>query len=266
MIDTIVEQVQNVPGEDLAVVLLGYRKEMETMMRHANPGLARRFNLENAFVFQDYGDAELLSIVKGKLTAEQLTAGPDAMAAALQVLKRKRDTSDHFGNGGAVVNLLSEAKLRKESRRKDGSAAARLDPEILPLDFDPDFERPVGGSANAENELFGDLVGVDAVVAELRSLRRNFIFAASRGDDPLASISLNFRFVGAPGTGKTTVARRLGRMLKDLGALSSDEVVEVNGNDLIAGWVGHTGPKTEEVFKRARGKVGVLIPPPPLAH
>lgn len=55
--DTLVEQVQNVPGEDRCVLLLGYPEQMKAFMRNTNPGLARRFALENAFKFEDYTGA-----------------------------------------------------------------------------------------------------------------------------------------------------------------------------------------------------------------
>jgi hypothetical protein len=45
VINTIVEQVQNVPGEDRCVIMLGYRNEMEKMLKNSNPGLQRRFQL-----------------------------------------------------------------------------------------------------------------------------------------------------------------------------------------------------------------------------
>lgn len=45
--------------------------------------------------------------------------------AAASVLAKKRATASHFGNGGEVANLLSEAKLRKENRRVDGSVESR---------------------------------------------------------------------------------------------------------------------------------------------
>lgn len=54
VVDTLVEQVQNVPGEDRCVLLLGYRAEMEAFMKRTNPGLARRFAVDNSFVFEDY--------------------------------------------------------------------------------------------------------------------------------------------------------------------------------------------------------------------
>lgn len=72
-------------------------------------------------------DEELVSILRGKLQREQLTAGVDALMAAASVLARKRATASHFGNGGEVANLLSEAKLRKERRRGEGSVESRRD-------------------------------------------------------------------------------------------------------------------------------------------
>lgn len=60
VIDTIVEKVQAKPGADIAVVMIGYQKEMENMMAHVNPGLSRRFQIDNAFLFPDFDDAALL--------------------------------------------------------------------------------------------------------------------------------------------------------------------------------------------------------------
>eukprot|EP01034_Spumella_vulgaris_P047242 gene47242-biopygen3265 len=64
VITTLVEQVQGGPGEDRAVLLLGYRANMEQLMDNANPGLARRFNLENAILFSDFDDNELIRIMR----------------------------------------------------------------------------------------------------------------------------------------------------------------------------------------------------------
>lgn len=70
-------------------------------------------------------DEDLLSILRLKLKSEQLTAGVDSLIAAAAVLRESRLTASHFGNGGEVANLLSEAKLRKEKRRGDGSIESR---------------------------------------------------------------------------------------------------------------------------------------------
>jgi Cdc6-like AAA superfamily ATPase len=63
-----------VPGEDRAVLMLGYRDQMELMLKNSNPGLERRFALHDAFNFDDYTDEELLKILDLKMKKEQLTA------------------------------------------------------------------------------------------------------------------------------------------------------------------------------------------------
>jgi hypothetical protein len=60
VIDTIVEKVQAKPGDDIAVVMIGYRKEMEDMINNVNPGLSRRFQIDDAFLFPDFSNDALL--------------------------------------------------------------------------------------------------------------------------------------------------------------------------------------------------------------
>ena len=62
--DTIVEKVQNTESDNIAILLLGYEKQMREMLRNQNPGLARRFNSDYPFMFEDYNQKELLDILK----------------------------------------------------------------------------------------------------------------------------------------------------------------------------------------------------------
>ena len=89
VIDTLVEQVQGVPGDDRVVIMLGYKAPMEAMFRVSNPGLARRFQLQNAFDFADFSKAELREILLLKVKATGLRVPDEALTVAMEILGRE---------------------------------------------------------------------------------------------------------------------------------------------------------------------------------
>ena len=197
VVDTIVSEVHSVPGDDRAVLLLGYEDPMKEMLRKVNPGLARRFPIESAFYFEDYNDEQLMAILNHKLAAQGLDATTEAKDTAIDLLRKLR-RRPNFGNAGEVENLLSRAKDSYSRRSQTPPARTSDDIVFQPQNFDPDF----GRSSNAAQDcrtLFEDVVGSEHLVSKLTGYIQSFVNAREIGMDPAIVLPFNFVFKGPPG-------------------------------------------------------------------
>ena len=110
-LDTLVERVQGGVGEDFAVILCGYEEEMRTMMRECNPGLSRRFRTEDAFIFNDYSDEQLAVILVERAREMELHMNHELATYVVRNVLSKQKAKPHFGNVGAVNNILEHGKV-----------------------------------------------------------------------------------------------------------------------------------------------------------
>lgn len=116
------------------------------------------------------------------------------------------------------------------------------------------------GRKESLNQIIGEMekmVGMLEVKTELNrfiSLARLLVVRRER-DLPAQRVNLHMVFSGPPGTGKTVVARKVGRMLKAIRLLKTGDCIEVDRSNLVAPYVGQTATKTREVVERALDSV-----------
>jgi len=198
VVDTIVAEVQSTPGEDRCVLLLGYKEKLEEMFRNMNPGLSRRFALDDAFDFEDFDDDQLREILELKLRKRGLEATKEAKDTAISMLARARHRPN-FGNAGEVENMIGRAKASHQSRQSAKPLSDRsADVLFEPQDFDAKFDRSANATVNCK-ALFRDVLGCDDIVAKLEGFAQTSSSMRERGIDPREHIPFNFIFKGPAG-------------------------------------------------------------------
>jgi SpoVK/Ycf46/Vps4 family AAA+-type ATPase len=108
-------------------------------------------------------------------------------------------------------------------------------------------------------ETLDNLIGLTTIKNDVKELTAFVKVQKARQEQGLKSVpvSLHLVFTGNPGTGKTTVARIIAQIYKQIGVLSKGQLVEVDRSGLVAGYVGQTAIKTQEQIAKAKG--GVLF-------
>jgi len=168
--------------------------------------------------------------------------------------KRERNVRDKVrqlsNENQAAISIETEVESQQEEERKPVAVATKS-----PGDEPEEPKEPEKSGMEELNELIG-LQTVKHDVEELVGLAKIRKMREEKGMKSVP-VSLHLVFSGNPGTGKTTVARILGKLYKDIGILSTGQMIETDRSGLVAGYVGQTAIKTQKKIQEAMG--GILF-------
>ena len=259
-IDTLLKRLEDDRGRFICIVA-GYTNQMHDFI-DSNPGLKSRFT--QTIHFDDYTPDELTQIFLNLAAAKNFTISDETRSAIhrqFEQLYLRRDKN--FGNAREARRIFDEA-VEKQSQRLVGLMG---DPGFKEEDMysitTDDLPMAQNEKARPLDEVLNELddfVGMRQVKNSIRRLAVQSMFMKQRaalGAGNVQQMVMNFVLTGNPGTGKTSIARKMGEVLNSMDILPTSRVLETSRATLVGKYMGETPKIVNNMCDKAMG--GILF-------
>ena len=256
-VGTLLKRMEDDRGKFI-VIVAGYQNEMSDFLK-MNPGLDSRFT--HKINIEDYSSDELFEILKLNLKNANFIFDAESKENARKAVEELcKNKSKNFANAREIRNLFDRIKLNLDSRISkfpDESMTKEILSTITKSDipYTPREQVSVESVFAELNELIG-MENVKSAIQELYDTIKINKELENLGQNPKKP-EIHIVLTGNPGTGKTTIARLLGKLFFAMGLLPSDKVVETDRSKIVAKYVGHTAVNTQKLCDDALG--GILF-------
>lgn len=197
-------------------------------------------------IYKDFwGEQTRKEINAGVKEKEKETLSLEDMMKAISALNKEVRAEDD-----KEKEEIREQEEQKEQKEMEAQTAGEVEEPVEETPQEPE-EDPM--------EKLQSLVGLEDLKHDVKELINLLKVQKMREENGLkiVPVSKHLVFTGNPGTGKTTVARILASLYKQIGAIPKGQLVEVDRSGLVAGFVGQTATKTQEKITEAMG--GILF-------
>jgi len=250
-VEVLIQHMSN--NSDSVVILAGYQEQTEDMLNKVNPGFKRRFNkMYGKFLIEDYAPEVLLSMCLNYLQKKHLSISSNSQKLLLQVLSRMYQMRDqNWGNASEAVQCATILYNNHCRLHPINPANTAIESESFPEEWLQMISNEMHDDEEVLKEL-DQLIGMNDVKEEIKDF---LLSVRSQRDEMRLSernikldIPMNFILMGNPGTGKTTLAGILARVLKNYGVLSSSVVKPVGKDQLVSPLAGQGGKNVDKIM------------------
>ncbi|MBQ9655000.1 MAG: AAA family ATPase [Prevotella sp.] len=259
-IDTLLKRLEDDRGKFICIVA-GYTDQMHDFI-DSNPGLKSRFT--QIIHFDDYTPDELTQIFLNLAKDKKFKVDEDTQGAIhrqFEQLYLRRDKN--FGNAREARRIFNQAVERQSQRLMSLMNMPDFKEQDMYSITVADLDQPQDEKARPLDEVLNELdefVGMRSVKNMIRRLAVQSMFVKQRaamGAGKVQQISMNFILTGNPGTGKTSVARKMGEILQSMEILPTSHVIETSRATLVGKYMGETPKIVNSMCDKAMG--GILF-------
>lgn len=245
-LDTILKFMEDNRG-NIMVIFAGYDNEMQDLL-NMNSGLSSRF--PNKFHFEDYSTEEITKL--GLISIDRdFKLDKEAYINGI-----KKAYNPKLCSNGRWIREINGKLERMAISNTDNDDNPVIDQSVIDKVLGLQKQNTSGNTLDELNKI----IGLKKVKEEVQKFVEMSRMNQQRIENGFGAseLQLHSLFLGNPGTGKTTVARLLGKIMFEEGILPKDSFVEVDAGDLVGEHVGQTAPKTKKMLNKALGGVFFL--------